>query len=199
MGKLTFKQCEDIYGQLELGYTQKELAIIYGVSQASISYAKRKVERELAREEERMAQKEVVVAGDKENGRLVLTSTDGKQYDGYRRKPNGKMEKKRFTGRKEEAIADWERWKDEKEPDWVTGERAVEVCEEKPAEKPVEEPEEFVASEKVWLVTFTGVGGKTWLFYDADKALMVADSLNSAIESLDIGEYTVEEGTFWEL
>ena len=195
--KFSFAECEEIYEQLQLGYTQAELASEYGVAQATISRAKRRFERELRREEERMAQAEVVVAGDKENGRLVLTSTDGKRFDGYRKR-KGKMEKKRFEGSKSQCIEDWQRWRDEEEPDWVSGGRAEVVQSAPEAQEEPEVVQEVVQEDKIYCVYFTGQGGKFWLFRDMTTACSVADSLNSALEQLDIGEYTVEEAKFWE-
>lgn len=100
----------DVLDALAQGLSQKTVASDLGLSVATISKIKRKYElaekHEMEREQ-RMAEK--VVAGDKENGRLVNTSMD--VYEGTCRRANGKMTKKVFraTGSKT-AQAQWERW-----------------------------------------------------------------------------------------
>ena len=100
----------DVLDALAQGLSQKTVASDLGLSVATISKIKRKYElaekHEMEREQ-RMTEK--ILAGDKDNGRLVSTAMD--VYEGTCKRANGKMAKKVFraTGLKT-AQAQWEKW-----------------------------------------------------------------------------------------
>lgn len=100
----------DIMYAIGQGVPQKVIAQDMGIAQSTVSRIKKKYElaekHEMEREQ-RMTEK--ILAGDKENGRLVSTAMD--VYEGTCKRANGKMAKKVFraTGLKT-AQAQWEKW-----------------------------------------------------------------------------------------
>lgn len=108
-GKATPAEVElDIWEALKSGVPGTIVAQDMGVSQATVSKIKKKYQLAEQHEMERESM-EMVIAGDKENGKLVCKAMD--VYEGTCRRANGKMSKKTFrcAGGKH-ATSQWERW-----------------------------------------------------------------------------------------
>lgn len=98
----------DVLDALRQGATQKRVSLDLGISQSTVSKIKRKYEL-MERHEEERRMNEKVLAGDKENGRLVCIGAD--TYEGTCRRANGKMAKKVFRcASLKLANSQWERW-----------------------------------------------------------------------------------------
>lgn len=104
---LTVEQREQIYHMHTMNYRHDEIAKQFGIAVNTVSKV---VSRQRALEQEKREGKvaEIVIAGDKKNGRLVSVGTD--RYEGSCL-IDGKMKKKAFTapnGKK--ATEQWEQW-----------------------------------------------------------------------------------------
>lgn len=104
---LTVEQREQIYHMHTMNYRHDEIAKQFGIAVNTVSNV---VGRQRALEQEKREEKmaEIVIAGDKKNGRLVSVGTD--RYEGSCL-IDGRMKKKAFTapnGKK--ATEQWEQW-----------------------------------------------------------------------------------------
>lgn len=104
---LTVEQREQIYHMHTMNYRHDEIAKQFGIAVNTVSKV---VSRQRALEQEKREGKvaEIIIAGDKKNGRLVSVGTD--RYEGSCL-IDGKMKKKAFTapnGKK--ATEQWEQW-----------------------------------------------------------------------------------------
>lgn len=93
-----------------MGYSYASVAERLGVPAATVSSSCRRYHRELARREEQELQRDMVVAGNKQDGQLRAVAPN--QYDGSRRLPNGRFARRRFVGSEREAEEQWREWCD---------------------------------------------------------------------------------------
>lgn len=126
----------DVMYAISQGVPQKVIAQDLGIAQSTVSRIKKKYELAEKHEKEReQRMTEKILAGDKENGRLISTAAD--VYEGTCRRSNGKMAKKVFraTGLKT-AQAQWEKWCSD-----IRGEDAKVAAVEKVHEELIATPE----------------------------------------------------------
>lgn len=93
-----------------MGYSYASVAERLGVPAATVSSSCRRYHREQARREEQELQRDMVVAGNKQDGQLRAVAPN--QYDGSRRLPNGRFARRRFVGSEREAKEQWREWCD---------------------------------------------------------------------------------------
>jgi transposase-like protein len=127
-----------------MGYTYASVAERLGVPEATVSSSCRRYHREMARREEQELQRDMVVAGNKQDGQLRAVAPN--QYDGSRRLPNGRFARRRFVGSEREAEEQWREWCDgiddrERFERMVRREAGVERPETEPEQGPADGPE----------------------------------------------------------
>lgn len=134
----------DVVRALEQGVKQSTIASDLGLAQSTVSRIKHKYELAARNEEERM-KKDMVIAGNKHDGRFISATDSRDTYIGECRLPNGKMRSKRFhaSGR---IVAQrmWEKWCEET--------LAESQAEELGPEPFAKEPTQPVEDETVWVV-----------------------------------------------
>ena len=134
----------DVVRALEQGVKQSTIASDLGLAQSTVSRIKHKYELAAQNEEERM-KKDMVIAGNKHDGRFISATDSRDTYIGECRLPNGKMRSKRFhaSGR---IVAQrmWEKWCEE---------TLAESQEEDFGPEPfAKEPTQPVEDEATWVV-----------------------------------------------
>lgn len=138
--KLSDRQADAMYELFLKGESAKDLADAYGISVSTVS-------RYLGRMRERgedMSKQERVIAGNKKRGRLVCTSTDGRQYKGTHLMPDGTMRSWKFTSMNQHmAIERWEKWCQEQDDEHAF----MDMVERKPTEEPEVATEDVPATE----------------------------------------------------
>lgn len=105
--RLSDSQKESLYRMYLTGESAEDLAATYDISVASV-YKHIKTQRD---REGSMAQAERVIAGDKTNGRLVVTDTARHRFDGTHLTADGEMHRWKFTATGQRmAVQQYEKW-----------------------------------------------------------------------------------------
>lgn len=189
---LTREQKEKIYHLHTMGVEHEEIADQFGISAFTVSRCvSRQREAERERRERRVS--EVVVAGDKKNGRLVSTGTN--KFEGTCL-IKGKMKRHSFTASNANAAEEqWEQWRTrlkdeeafmdmvERKPRHECDEHDVVVIEEAPKPAPSVAP--------VYVL---------WAKLDVPKLYGVYESMERAIDDGDrlneVAAFLGSSGTF---
>ena len=137
-----------------------------------------------------------IVAGNSRDGRLIRIGPD--HFEGTKRLPNGKLDRKKFRMQKADARRAWEEWRDEEpeeRPAPPKQERDVRFVDVK--EKQMATTTKKEAEEKVYALAIVG-GAPLYVFRSLDKAAAVCDALTQAAKASGFAaKYDVVEVKEW--